>query len=243
MSDTGIVEPPCHLEMDTGNMVRIHTNIPVPRYHRIVKPASCPKRTIILSRYVPGRTLAQCWDEFGFLMQFRIALTLRYYIRQLRTMTSSVPGPVGDGPQVCYGTHFTEYGSGPFPSYIELSAFYAEKLETTRRIAELTNRRTPDLTLFDNSLPLVMTHQDLNERNIILGDDGQLWIVDWQRAGYYPEWFEYCSVLRCHGQYFPGRGRPDLRRFVELMAGKYDGAGQILFYRTIYRVLAFNLSC
>lgn len=31
---------------------------------------------------------------------------------------------------------------------------------------------------FDDSEPLVFTHQDLNLRNIIMGDDGRLWIVD-----------------------------------------------------------------
>jgi thiamine kinase-like enzyme len=50
--------------------------------------------------------------------------------------------------------------------------------------------------LFDDSEPLVLTHQDLNLRNIILGEDGRLWIIDWEWAGYYPPWFEYVAMWR-----------------------------------------------
>lgn len=30
--------------------------------------------------------------------------------------------------------------------------------------------------------------------NILLDDDGQLWIVDWSGAGFYPVWFEYLGM-------------------------------------------------
>jgi hypothetical protein len=33
--------------------------------------------------------------------------------------------------------------------------------------------------LSDNSEPLVLTLQDLNLRNVIEGEDGRLWMVDW----------------------------------------------------------------
>ncbi|KAG6887461.1 hypothetical protein C0995_015061 [Termitomyces sp. Mi166 len=227
--------------MKTANFVRERTTIPIPRWFRLVKPTDSPHRTIILCRYIPGRTLAQCWNTLGFWMRFRVALTLRYYIHQLRSLTSSVPVPIGEKPQLCWGHHFIEGGAGPFPSYEELSAYYAARLETTRLRAEAMNKPVPDLSPFDNSTPLVMTHQDLNERNIILGDDNQLWIIDWQYSGYYPEWFEYNSLMRWFGQFFPESGRPDLRRFVNLMAGKYEKPGQRPFYLTIYRILMLGI--
>ena len=49
---------------------------------------------------------------------------------------------------------------------------------------------------FDDSAPLVFTHQDLNPRNIIVGEDGRLWLIDWAWAGYYPPWFEYVTMRR-----------------------------------------------
>lgn len=47
---------------------------------------------------------------------------------------------------------------------------------------------------FDDSSPLVFTHNDLNPRNIIAGEDGRLWVVDWAWSGFYPPWFEFCAM-------------------------------------------------
>jgi thiamine kinase-like enzyme len=49
---------------------------------------------------------------------------------------------------------------------------------------------------FDNSEPLVLTHQDPNLGNVIVGEDGRLWVVDWLWAGYYLPWFEYVAMQR-----------------------------------------------
>ncbi|KAI0628542.1 hypothetical protein C8Q77DRAFT_1146496 [Trametes polyzona] len=48
--------------------------------------------------------------------------------------------------------------------------------------------------IFDAEMPLVLTYLDLHPRNIILGDDGKVWIVDGEAAGYYPHWFEYATL-------------------------------------------------
>ena len=48
---------------------------------------------------------------------------------------------------------------------------------------------------FDASLPLVLTHLDLHPGNIIVGDDGRVWLIDWEHAGFYPQWFEYASMV------------------------------------------------
>lgn len=46
----------------------------------------------------------------------------------------------------------------------------------------------------DDSEPLVLTHQDLNPRNIIVGDDGRLWLIDFGMAGFYPPWVEFVTM-------------------------------------------------
>ena len=45
-------------------------------------------------------------------------------------------------------------------------------------------------------MPLVFTHLDLRLKNIMLGTDGKIWIMDWEAAGFYPRWFEYASMMR-----------------------------------------------
>ena len=53
-----------------------------------------------------------------------------------------------------------------------------------------------DVGNFDDSAPLVLTHQDLNMRNLIVGDDGRLWVIDWAWSGFYPRWFEFVAMGR-----------------------------------------------
>ena len=66
------------------------------------------------------------------------------------------------------------------------------KLEVNRRITKFP----PDSwrMTFDSSLPLVLTHLDIHPNNIIIGDDGRVWLIDWEFAGFYPQWFEYASM-------------------------------------------------
>jgi thiamine kinase-like enzyme len=40
----------------------------------------------------------------------------------------------------------------------------------------------------------VLTHHDLTPRNLLLSPSGQLSILDWDLAGYYPTSFEYASM-------------------------------------------------
>ncbi|KIM39117.1 hypothetical protein M413DRAFT_29676 [Hebeloma cylindrosporum] len=44
--------------------------------------------------------------------------------------------------------------------------------------------------------PLVFTHGDLSLSNVMLSDDGTLWIVDWADSGFYPPWMEALGVYR-----------------------------------------------
>ena len=53
---------------------------------------------------------------------------------------------------------------------------------------------------FDNSQSLVFCNQSLYSANFIVGDDGQLWLVEWPYAGFYPPWFEFVA-MRIHAEY------------------------------------------
>jgi len=44
-------------------------------------------------------------------------------------------------------------------------------------------------------MPLVFTHGDISPNNIRLGKDGALWLLDWESAGAYPQWFEYANMM------------------------------------------------
>ncbi|PCH35668.1 hypothetical protein WOLCODRAFT_145905 [Wolfiporia cocos MD-104 SS10] len=179
----------------TMNLVRESMTILVPVVRRYL---TVNGNNAIVMDYTPGQTLEDCWGQLGFWRRLRVVWTIRRYIRQLRCVLvpgtprgKQFPGRIGKEPQLCYGPMFSDYGGGPFASYDELTSWYMHKLDVNRRI-----RKTPveDVT-FDSSLPLVLTHLDLNLRNLIIDHDSRVWLIDWEHAGFYPQWFEYAAML------------------------------------------------
>lgn len=168
------------------SMLRGMTTIPVPQVRQVVVNAS--SNTYIIMEYVDGETLASCWHRLSLLSKLRIAWTLRGYVGQLRRLRRSVPGTL-DGA-ACTGLLFTDYGAGPFTSYDEMTAWFNHKLDVSQRM----KHAPPDAPRFDNSWPLVFTHQDLCPRNIMLARDGKVYMVDWEGSGFYPSWFEYVGM-------------------------------------------------
>jgi aminoglycoside phosphotransferase (APT) family kinase protein len=80
--------------------------------------------------------------------------------------------------------------AGPFASYDELTAWFAHKCEVNRRM----KYTPPEHEAFDSSMPLVLTHMDFHPPNIIIDNDYHPWIIDWENAGFYPQWFQYTTM-------------------------------------------------
>ncbi|KAL5512347.1 hypothetical protein ACEPAG_3339 [Sanghuangporus baumii] len=159
---------------------------------------------------------------------------LRFYIHELRNISLRAgpppfPGPPSnDGaPKKCTGRLFTDNGCGPFHSYREMSRWYQDRLFLMQKY----RNEGLDSATFDDSAPLVFTHMDLHPRNIILGDDGQLWIIDWNDAGWYPSWFEAASMIGF------AKSRSDIpsswTTWIPFMAGSCERPGQLPFIRAI----------
>jgi len=77
---------------------------------------------------------------------------------------------------------FSESGAGPFQSYDDMAKwfdtrrtrlmlqFYRHNPRSSDK-PEVDSSRLPDIDMFDNTLPLIMSHGDLNMRNILLERD------------------------------------------------------------------------
>ncbi len=189
-------------EANALDLVFSKTTIPVPRVRRVVKYKWA---FLIVMDYIEGPTLAHVWPTLSTWRKCLVAFTLRRYMRQLRRLQAPPgvpPGPLAaQGPaRICESPVFGSVQSdrGPFASYAELSAFFNYR---HRRALDEYWRNVPQddparKDLFDDSKPLVLTHQDLNLRNIVVGEGGRLWLIDWAWAGYYPPWFEYVTTQR-----------------------------------------------
>ncbi|KIM44983.1 hypothetical protein M413DRAFT_51094, partial [Hebeloma cylindrosporum] len=182
-------------------LVAQQTSIPVPQVRRLVQGGSS---ILIAIEFIPGQQLSSIWPTLSWFGRLRVAFTMHSYVRQLRKIRhprSSVPGPMGgpdEGGRICPSPVFGPIVDrrGPFASYADLTHFFNERLA---RLLKSQRKQPPSLetfTTFDDSQPLVLTHQDLNPRNFIVGDDGRLWLVDWAWAGFFPPWFEFVAMRR-----------------------------------------------
>ncbi|TFY52731.1 hypothetical protein EVG20_g10426 [Dentipellis fragilis] len=186
-------------EANALDLLFAKTTIPVPRVRRVVR---LQWDFLIVMDYIEGPTLAQVWRTLSTWRKLYVAFTLRRYIRQIRRLTASTTMPLGplsaQGPRTCESPVWGPVPPyrGPFASYSELSAFFNNRLRMALEKKKVPEDDPSRKELFDDSEPLVLTHQDINLHNIIVGEDGRLWLIDWGWSGYYPPWFEYVAMKR-----------------------------------------------
>ncbi|TFY82315.1 hypothetical protein EWM64_g1701 [Hericium alpestre] len=162
--------------------VRQQTKIPVPAVHLVFSKG---RDTYIVMQYIRGRNLQGYWKVMSASKREKVATQLSEHLQSLRSLSSpnQVPGPIGGGR--CVGPWFTFYGAGPFKTKDELITWLNRKLG----FAKASSVRS-----FTTDHPLVLTHQDISPRNLILDHSGTLWIIDWELAGWYPAFFEYACI-------------------------------------------------
>lgn len=197
------------------DLARRYTSIPVPRPLDIASIPAGRTETIfddshddayLLMTRVPGIPLARVQEDMSDKDVAGFSSQMRDYITQLRAIPKSVSpefsicstlgGPIRD----------TRIRDGdPVGPYVGEAAFNHY----------LRNRDDPGRT----GHAVVFTHADLNHRNILVDQEtlpggGKRWavsgIVDWEFAGYYPEYWEYTKSL------FEGRFRYS-RRWVSIV--------------------------
>ena len=195
----GYEEPPVP-ESTTLDLVFCHTAIPVPRVRRVIHNPEEGDIAMVMD-HIPGRSLYRVWPSMSLLEKLKVALTIRDYVRQLRAIRhprSLIPGPVIPGttplgPRCTMMTGELDHRRPEFATYAEISEWwnyrYAISINEVPKIhvGVLIER-------FDDTKPLVLTHCDLNMHNFLVGDDGRLYLIDWEMSGFYPEWFEYVNL-------------------------------------------------
>ena len=181
-------------------LVHKQTRIAVPRMRRLIRHVHSEGEGLIVMDLVPNcRQLRVAWPSLSFLGKLKVILTMRLYLRQLRCVqhsSSNTPGPAGPKPLDCNGLQFGWNPRGPFPTISALEAHFRREHTSAEYRASRGGAPPPQCQPLDQSAfdSLVFTHNDLNMRNLLLDDDGVLWVVDWGWSGFYPPWFEYLAM-------------------------------------------------
>lgn len=149
---------------------------------------------IVMDR-IHGMTLEQLWPQLGIIDTIRYALQLRKFIGIMRASKSQRGGGLANG------TYYSRWidvlpqptpGMSPtrFTSYLNWWLKLVMDSRPDRPVSSLNMDSRPDRLV----RPLkdhTFVHQDLVPHNLIIDQNRQLWVVDWQWGGYYPEYFEY----------------------------------------------------
>ncbi|KAI0705740.1 hypothetical protein C8T65DRAFT_652611 [Cerioporus squamosus] len=165
--------------------VRNHTTIPVPRTH-------LPDSSLLVMDLVDGEMLWECWDKLGAFTRFRVACTLRLYVKQLRSLQRDTVGAVDTG--YVSGILFGEDFYGPFNTLRRFRHFceYVSCVgwRTMADIERNAGRTPPPIPRPKFDWTPVFVHGDLNLSNVLRDRHGTLWILDWDAAGFYPACME-----------------------------------------------------
>ncbi|ROW01994.1 hypothetical protein VMCG_05522 [Cytospora schulzeri] len=184
-------------EANALHMVRRYTSIPVPKpLDFVTVPAhaetrfSGEKSYLLMSR-IPGLPLSCCHEVLSDKDSAQIAAQLQNYITQLR----AIPKTVNPSKAICdtLGGACRDScvrGGNPIGPFVDEAAF-SQMLRNPDEPSRRGHR-------------IFFTHADLNPRNILVyetirQDGSRGWsvtgIVDWEMAGYYPEYWEYTKAL------------------------------------------------
>lgn len=164
-----------------------HLGLPVPTAHEY----SPDTRTIWMD-FVEGETLESIWPDLSEDDKKSIARQLRDFIslmradRQDHISIGNINGPARD----C--RRYKDYAGGPFTDEKDFNDFllnlYPQCPHAIRESLAATMRS-------DHSI--LFTHGDLSPRNIIVRDGKIRALVDWEFAGWYPEYYEYVKFFEC----------------------------------------------
>lgn len=161
--------------------------LPVPAVHKV---NVSDRETGILMDFVDGECLEEAWLSMDAEQKRSVAEQIGHIVTTMRQAApdqrsiGAFGGPARDCRQI------SDYSGGPFANEAEFNIFVLDLLRGTPSMI----RSTLVEALNVNS-QIVFTHGDLTPRNIIVKGDRVQALLDWEYAGWYPEYWEYVKFF------------------------------------------------
>ncbi|KAK4105783.1 hypothetical protein N658DRAFT_483201 [Parathielavia hyrcaniae] len=160
------------------------------------------ERNFIYMELMPGERLRDAWETFSQADKESVSHQLEKIVKNLRSVEQDTAdqfiGSLNRGPvQDVYLS--PDFHKGPFASarefhdYVQFVALYWMPLE--ERPPEPYRAMLPD------TARICLTHADLHLSNILVvrsANESRVTVsanVDWEQAGWYPEYWEYCKAM------------------------------------------------
>jgi serine/threonine protein kinase len=146
---------------------------------------------------IEGTTLEEAWAQLSWRTTIKLAMQLRRFVHLLRSVPSLTAGSVATGE--CRSFWLDDRYSLPARSSPEVITsfitFWVGFISIRQAMkAAAQGSLHPQGYIPPTAKTFVFTHHDLAPRNLLLDSSGQLWLLDWDYAGWYPSYFEYASM-------------------------------------------------
>ncbi|KAI1101439.1 phosphotransferase enzyme family protein [Jackrogersella minutella] len=165
--------------------VREHTQIPVPQvYNAYVDKES--GRVRIVMEYIEGERLDHAWEKLTSEGKESVIGQLRDHFTEPRKITGSFIGHV-DGPS-CEDPNLL-LGDRTYGPYSDEESFNQGlvKAWTADRDDMCTFKLCEVLCATMKNHKIVLTHNDLDPRIILVRGSEVVAVLDWEQSGFYPE--------------------------------------------------------
>lgn len=209
------------IEAKTMLYVAEKTSIPVPKLYaayaygpidRSAEKYGSVYDIYIFMEFIEGEDLQKSWEKLSDLEKEKISVDLKQYIAELRAIPSAgYIGSVHNGPvtdvileysttsrgesvpaQMLPSMFLSKTFQGPFKNQDDFNTTLAETYVANRKGVVGPYIRGM-LNVQKHSI--VFTHGDFRPANIIVKDGHVAAILDWEMAGWYPEYWEFAKAF------------------------------------------------
>ena len=194
-------------EANNQEFIRKNTQVPVPKVYCAFTRKGC---TYIVMEFIRGKTLHSWWQTASEESKESVRRQLAGYMDMLRKVSNPTPGRIGglNGGPIYDDRYTAGKGEGPysptsFGPFHDAHEFHlwlrngwnapplSEMGEVLDRDAEIYRMcRIQDRRDYTTKV----THGDFSSSNIIIRDNKVAGIIDWEMAGWYPDYWEYTSA-------------------------------------------------
>ncbi|KAI0146210.1 hypothetical protein GGR57DRAFT_289419 [Xylariaceae sp. FL1272] len=173
----------------------LEIGIRTPRITRVVQQEDIYE---CISERIHGSNIMDCWADLGWLAIIRLAFQLRTMVRQMRRQSNPTAGSLGTGIARTFWLDDV-FGMPSRMSSLTITSLINFWYNTGTFRQESRKSKEEHISSCSGPIQpqlLVFTHHDLAPRNLIVDQAGDLWLVDWDYAGWYPPFFEHAGMHR-----------------------------------------------
>jgi thiamine kinase-like enzyme len=198
--------------------------------------------------------LLYCWEVMSWEQRKSIVVQLRDFILQLRALTPLHPGKI-HAAGVEFGIYDPRQQNKPFGPFETVDQFH-EFIGVNylrQHIDEYPAFQSAFEKCAERAYSTKFSHGDLAPHNITVEDGKVVCIIDWECAGWYPEYWEYTSCFRSNDLYTSFRDMmkeemepyPDELEIDHCVSScSYDDlVSEVKFYRVFINSAQFSSIC